>query len=101
MREITLGEFERMTKSFPRMPYSTSIQAEAVRAMEIGQALVLEHDGFGCFGASRPGHRRPLCTLISLIKSFQYIGERCKRFRCRHIKGGQLAVLRLPDREVA
>ena len=101
MREITLSEFERMTHAFPRMPYSTSIQAEAVRAMEIGQALVLIHDGFDCFGASKPGHRRPLCTLISLIKSFQYIGERCKRFRCRHIKGGQLAVLRLPDREVA
>jgi hypothetical protein len=38
--------------------------------------------------------------LISLIKSFQYIGERCKRFRCRHTKDGQLAVMRLPDRKV-
>ena len=34
MREITIAEFERMTHSYPRMPYSPSLQAEAVRAME-------------------------------------------------------------------
>ena len=102
MREITIAEFDRITHAHPSMPYNTTPQAEAIKTMEVGQAIVLEHEGFECYRDPKPGKpKKRICTLTSLVKRFQYLDDRCKVFRCRHTTRGEVAVQRMPDREPA